>query len=166
LSGSRGYANYEEFSDLIGVYVNDIVSTYTGNIKPTPKPVFITGKASTGADDLIIRWCKEHGYQWCECPADWNKHGKAAGMVRNREMGLMATHLIVFWDGRSRGTRNMLEFAGMRFDSNGCRKHKGKLKLPVYLVFIHIPKDNDDGWQSQSSNSKYPGGHRGDFPWE
>jgi hypothetical protein len=159
ISGSRGYANYEEFADLMGYYVSDIISKHRS---PMPsKPVFITGKARTGADDLIIRWCKEQGYQWCECPADWNKHGKAAGMIRNREMGLMATHLIVFWDGRSKGTRNMLEFAGMRFDSQGCRKHKAKLRMPVYLVLVHIPKEQDDGWQSQSSREGDSRWHRG-----
>lgn len=142
VAGSRGYEDYEQFSDFMFHYVK--VITLTTN--PNEEPVFITGKARSGADDMIIRWCKENGYRWCEYPADWEKHGKAAGMIRNRQMGLVATHLIVFWDGRSKGTRNMLEFAGLRFDSNGCRKHKAKLRMPVYLVLINIPKENDDGW--------------------
>lgn len=41
-------------------------------------------------------------------PADWNAHGKAAGPIRNREMAEYADMAIVFWDGESRGSLNMI----------------------------------------------------------
>lgn len=44
-------------------------------------------------------------------PADWEKHGKSAGPIRNREMAKVADALIAIWDGKSRGTRNMIETA-------------------------------------------------------
>lgn len=43
-------------------------------------------------------------------PAQWDKHGKAAGMIRNREMGNYADVLVAFWDGQSRGTKQMIEY--------------------------------------------------------
>jgi len=48
---------------------------------------------------------------------DWEKHGKAAGPMRNREMaefvrGTDRPSLVAFWNGVSRGTQSMLkEFA-------------------------------------------------------
>jgi len=55
-------------------------------------------------------------------PAEWNKFGKAAGPKRNKEMAIAADALIAFWDGKSRGTKNMIELA----------KQKG-LKVKVIL---------------------------------
>ncbi len=42
-------------------------------------------------------------------PADWKTHGKAAGMIRNREMAEHADELYLVWDGKSSGSRNMKE---------------------------------------------------------
>jgi hypothetical protein len=41
-------------------------------------------------------------------PAKWDKYGKAAGPLRNREMAAYADALILVWDGKSRGSANML----------------------------------------------------------
>lgn len=54
-------------------------------------------------------------------PADWDKYGKSAGMIRNKQMGDYADALIAVWDGKSRGTKQMIEYA----------KSKG-LKVFVY----------------------------------
>lgn len=40
-------------------------------------------------------------------PADWTKHGKAAGKLRNREMADYADAALVFWDGMSSGAADM-----------------------------------------------------------
>ena len=44
-------------------------------------------------------------------PADWHRHGRAAGPIRNAEMAAEADALIAFWDGQSRGTANMIKIA-------------------------------------------------------
>lgn len=45
--------------------------------------------------------------------ANWDKHGKSAGVIRNRQMieegG--ATALVAFWNGLSPGTKNMIDLA-------------------------------------------------------
>lgn len=45
------------------------------------------------------------------CPADWDKHGKSAGYKRNEEMARNADALIAFWDGKSKGTKHMIDIA-------------------------------------------------------
>jgi hypothetical protein len=42
-------------------------------------------------------------------PADWDAHGKAAGHIRNRQMAEYADALVAVWDGKSRGTKNMID---------------------------------------------------------
>lgn len=73
-----------------------------------------------GADTLGERFAKENGYPIKYFPADWNKYGKAAGVIRNEEMAKYAAEyededdegiLVAFWDGKSRGTKNMIDNA-------------------------------------------------------
>lgn len=42
-------------------------------------------------------------------PADWKTYGRKAGPIRNREMAEYGEALLAIWDGKSRGTLNMIE---------------------------------------------------------
>ena len=42
---------------------------------------------------------------------DWSGLGKRAGFVRNAEMGDYADALLAFWDGKSKGTKSMIDYA-------------------------------------------------------
>ena len=42
---------------------------------------------------------------------DWDGLGKRAGFVRNAEMGDYADALLAFWDKKSRGTKQMIDYA-------------------------------------------------------
>ena len=44
-------------------------------------------------------------------PADWDTHGRSAGYKRNIQMGHYGTHLLAFWDGKSKGTGSMIDIA-------------------------------------------------------
>lgn len=46
-----------------------------------------------------------------EFPADWDLYGKRAGYIRNAQMADYADALILIWDGKSRGSANMLKQA-------------------------------------------------------
>lgn len=56
---------------------------------------------------------------------DWKTHGKAAGPIRNAEMAKEADVLLVVWNVRSRGSRDMIQ--KMR-----------ALNKPVYEVIVDI----------------------------
>lgn len=70
----------------------------------------VSGTAS-GADKLGERYASEKEYTIKRFPADWNKHGKSAGFIRNNEMAVYANYLIAFHDGMSRGTAQMIKVA-------------------------------------------------------
>lgn len=73
---------------------------------------FISGKAKRGPDNLIIEWCDLTPFRVYEFEAQWKSAlGKGAGFARNEEMGLEGSHLLAYWDGVSRGTKHMIDFA-------------------------------------------------------
>ena len=72
--------------------------------------IILSGLAK-GADTLAVKYANEHNYQWHGYAADWGRFGKSAGIRRNTQMADNADALIAFWDGSSRGTKNMIEQA-------------------------------------------------------
>lgn len=80
----------------------------------------ISGTAS-GADRLGEAFAGLHGLDLIRMPADWAKHGKRAGYMRNEQMATAADACIVFWDGTSKGANHMFNIAAAS-------------KMPVMLV--------------------------------
>ncbi|AII26793.1 hypothetical protein AH6C_039 [Aeromonas phage pAh6-C] len=70
--------------------------------------VIINGTAK-GADELGGRYADLRGYTQEKFVPEWDKLGKRAGMVRNTDMAHRADAVIAFWDGTSKGTRNMIQ---------------------------------------------------------
>jgi hypothetical protein len=82
----------------------------------------ISGCAS-GVDTLGELYAFIHDIPVKKFPADWDKYGKKAGMVRNKIMAENADALIAVWDGNSNGTRNMIDVAT-----------KNNLSVYVYII--------------------------------
>lgn len=61
-----------------------------------------------GVDELGYRWAREHDIPIKEFPADWNRYGKAAGPIRNKEMAEYSDAAIVLMYPDSRGSANMV----------------------------------------------------------
>lgn len=73
----------------------------------------ICGKAR-GVDTMGEQWAIANGIPVEYFPADWERYGKKAGMLRNQEMANEAQALIALWDFRSPGTRNMIYLANIQ----------------------------------------------------
>lgn len=72
----------------------------------------VVSGCAIGADRLGERWAASNSIPVKEMPAtpaDWDQYGKAAGPMRNRRMAEYADAAIVVWDGKSPGSRNMVE---------------------------------------------------------
>lgn len=70
----------------------------------------VCGEAK-GVDTLGKELAKKANIPIKSFPADWNLHGKKAGYLRNLEMANYADALIAIWDGKSPGTRMMINLA-------------------------------------------------------
>lgn len=114
VAGSRHYADY---SQLRGVCDNLLADK-----SRTHRIVIVSGGAQ-GADSLGEDYARERGYSLKRYSAQWDKYGRAAGPIRNAEMARNADALILFWNGKSSGSRNM-------------KQEAEKQGLPVRTVMI------------------------------
>jgi hypothetical protein len=79
------------------------------DIVPWDITVVISGRAQ-GADMLGEQWAEFNNVPLIRFPADWDKFGKAAGPIRNKEMADHGDALVAFLDVKgSTGTANMIE---------------------------------------------------------
>lgn len=67
-----------------------------------------------GADMLGKSWAEGKNIPVDDYPANWTKYGNAAGILRNIVMANNAEALIAIWDGKSSGTRHMIDEAKKR----------------------------------------------------
>lgn len=75
----------------------------------TPITEMIQGGAK-GADYLANEWAKTKPIKRYVCKADWEKHGRAAGPMRNARMLEWKPDVVVAFPG-GRGTANMVSQA-------------------------------------------------------
>jgi len=123
IAGKRDiYPSITMLHTLIGYHLKDIRQVTE----------IVSGGASgvdTGAKNICNNKIGSSSYdlylfnKYKEFPADWDKHGKAAGPIRNAEMAKYGDALLLIWDGESKGSANMKE-------------NMLKLNKPVYEVIL------------------------------
>ena len=98
IAGSRYFNDYAFLEEQ----VNNIL--ITEGILPTE---IISGGAP-GVDTLGEQYAKKHGWSVKRFPADWNKYGRAAGPIRNKQMAEYGDILIAL-DAGGNGTKRMIQ---------------------------------------------------------
>lgn len=99
VAGTRSFDDYE----LLRAKMDRLLSRR--------RDVVIVSGTARGADQLGERYAAEKGLPIKRFPADWNTYGKSAGYRRNAEMAEYADAAVVFWDGKSRGSKHMIDLA-------------------------------------------------------
>lgn len=102
IAGGRDFDQYEVLINYCDILLSS---------KRVTHEIEIVSGCCRGADALGIRYARERGYKCVYMPAHWDIKGKAAGVERNKEMAFISNALIAFWNGKSRGTKNMIETA-------------------------------------------------------
>lgn len=108
IAGGRDFDNYKLLENEV---TNFICEHGYGRDIHNPELLQIVVGGARGADSLGKEFAQRNLISYKLFKPDWDGLGKRAGFVRNQEMGDYATHLIVFWDGVSRGTKHMLDYA-------------------------------------------------------
>ena len=113
VAGTRTFSNknllFEVLADLDDLFEFDEI---------------VSGKAR-GADTLGEAYAKKHDIPVKPFPANWEEYGRSAGSKRNELMAQYADVCVVFWDGESNGSRNMI---------------KNAIKYGLHLVVIRYDK--------------------------
>ena len=83
-----------------------------------PMDLILVHGGAPGADSIADAEARRTGWEYIEVhPADWDKHGKKAGFIRNAEMvALGATACLAFIKNNSKGatmTADLAEKAGI-----------------------------------------------------
>ena len=73
------------------------------------KPTLILCGRAHGVDWLGEQWAKANSIALKYYPAQWDKYGKMAGYLRNIQMAENADALVALWDGKSKGTKHMID---------------------------------------------------------
>ncbi len=102
IAGCRDYTDYDNAKKYIDYYIK--------NIRKENDIIIVSGCAN-GADAIGERYAKENGLRVEKYPAEWGKYGKSAGPKRNEQMARVCDFVICFWDGKSKGTKSMIESA-------------------------------------------------------
>lgn len=115
VAGSRGYVPTEtQFDAAVKAAIEDC----GGEARVS---VVLHGDCRGSADMAAKEWAKRNGVEEQAWPAEWEKHGKAAGPIRNAKMITFAavwrrmmgrdSRLLAFHDGESRGTGAIIRLA-------------------------------------------------------
>lgn len=95
IAGSRNITDYNMIEQVISKSKFNITEVVCG--------------CAIGVDRVGQQWAKNNSIKIEEMPANWNKHGRAAGPIRNSEMAKYADAAIIIWDGKSPGSKNMID---------------------------------------------------------
>lgn len=72
--------------------------------------VIVSGGAR-GADSLAERYAGERDIPMEVHRPDWKTFGRSAAFIRNRAIVDCSDMVVAFWDGKSRGTENAVDYA-------------------------------------------------------
>lgn len=109
IAGDRNFHDYHfaanEITNIIEIYYS---TWQNGQIE------IISGGAK-GVDTLAAKYASIYNIKFKPFPANWTKYGLLAGPIRNTKMAQYASQsngtLIAFWNGLSKGTKNMIQAA-------------------------------------------------------
>lgn len=150
IAGSRSI----EDSKFVHSVLDGIVMDYFPNVTE------IVSGGARGVDTIAKTWAAQLGLRMTVFLADWNEYGKAAGVIRNKQMADYVKPdggLIAIWDGKSRGTTRMIEYAmGCGLDVVIVRVERTEGFWTVLHVDTSIRSrtSGDDSWRLSTENKR------------
>ena len=97
IAGSRTINNLQYLEDSLSMIEWEISEIVSGTAKGV----------DTLGEDIGLKYNIPVKFM----AADWKANGKKAGFIRNEEMAKYADACVILWDGKSNGTKNMIELA-------------------------------------------------------
>jgi hypothetical protein len=104
--GSRSFCNEELLEKSLESLKDRVTMVVSGGAK--------------GADSLAESWADKCGIPTKVFKPDWQKYGRGAGMIRNKDIIENCDECVAFWDGKSKGTENSISL---------CKKLNKKLTI-------------------------------------
>ena len=83
----------------------------------------IVSGGAKGIDSCASEYAKRNGIKLTEFLPEYDKYGRAAPIIRNKQIVDYADKVIAFWDGDSKGTKSVISYGE-------------KTGTPLQIVFI------------------------------
>ena len=71
----------------------------------------IVSGGAVGVDSCAAEYARRKGLRLTEILPQYERYGRGAPIVRNKEIVDYADRVLVFWDGSSKGTRSVIRYA-------------------------------------------------------
>ena len=71
----------------------------------------IVSGGALGVDSFAAEYAKENGIRIKVFQPQYKHYGRAAPIVRNKEIVDYADRIVAFWDGKSKGTLSVIQYA-------------------------------------------------------
>jgi len=102
VAGGREFSDYELLKDKMDSLIK---------AKSLTHEVIIISGTAKGADMMGETYAADRQLNIMKFPAQWELHGKSAGYKRNVHMSTVADAVVVFWDGKSKGSKHMVDIS-------------------------------------------------------
>ena len=80
-----------------------------GEYLPAGITEIVSGGAK-GIDSSARTYAVKHGIRLTEFLPDYHRYGRGAPIKRNQKIVAYADAVIAFWDGKSKGTKSVIEY--------------------------------------------------------
>jgi hypothetical protein len=107
--GSRSFSSYNDLDNALKDLNFELALIISGGAR--------------GADQLAESWANANKIAFRVILPQWKKYGKGAGIVRNQLIVKEADFCLIFWDGKSLGTKSTIDF---------CEKLEKPFKLILF----------------------------------
>jgi hypothetical protein len=101
ISGSRTFKDPDKMRRKLEGFLNLL----------DPEAEIAVGCAKSGVDLWVREWAKDNDHPYTVFKADWDKLGRSAGPVRNKQMVHFSDAVVAFWNGSSNGTGGTISLA-------------------------------------------------------
>ena len=71
----------------------------------------IVSGGAIGVDSCAAEYAKKNGVRLTVFLPEYERYGRAAPIVRNKQIVDYADEVIAFWDGKSKGTLSVIKYA-------------------------------------------------------
>ncbi|MBE6574640.1 MAG: DUF2493 domain-containing protein [Ruminococcaceae bacterium] len=93
---------------VIGSRTLEITESTLKEYLPPQATAIVSGGAK-GIDTCAARYAENNGLELIEIRPQYEKYGRTAPIVRNKLIVESADAVIIFWDEKSKGTKNVID---------------------------------------------------------
>ncbi len=117
------------------IYDKNLIFWYLDSFKKRYQNIeLVLSGGARGVDSIAVNWAKLNGIEVKVIRPDYDSYPpRIAPIIRNKEIVNYSDHIIAFWDGKSRGTSFVIDYAKSQGKRLSIFKLNNQIKNEHYL---------------------------------